>query len=74
VTTQTGPHPFVHDASVRRAADRLAEAAHGGTPCPPVRDLLPAGDISKAYAVQQILTEKALASGRRIGAWCQACE
>jgi len=66
VTTQTGLHPVVDDAAVRRAADRLAEAASGGTPCPPVRDLLPAGDISTAYAVQQILTDKALASGRWI--------
>ncbi|ABH00310.1 MULTISPECIES: 2-keto-4-pentenoate hydratase [Rhodococcus] len=66
VPTRTSLNPAVNDTPVQRAADRLAEAAHECRPCLPVRDLLSPGDISAAYAVQQILTEKALASGRRI--------
>jgi 2-keto-4-pentenoate hydratase len=37
---------------VGEAAARLAAAADRRRPCPPVRDLLPAGDINAAYAVQ----------------------
>lgn len=55
------PHP-----SVQQAADSIAGAWVSGTPCPPVRDLLPAGDVDSAYAVQDIATERLLASGRRL--------
>lgn len=37
------------------AADRLMPAARIGRPCPPVRDLLPPGDVRAAYGVQQIV-------------------
>ncbi|MEV7085519.1 fumarylacetoacetate hydrolase family protein [Streptomyces sp. NPDC093085] len=47
------------------AADLLAEAARSARPCPPIRPLLDAGDIDAAYAVQQLHTERALATGRR---------
>lgn len=46
-----------------QAADRLAEAARSGKPCPPVRDLV--GTPHEAYAVQEINTRRALEAGRR---------
>jgi 2-keto-4-pentenoate hydratase len=48
------------------AADRLDWARRNGTPCPPVRDILPPGDVAAAYAVQQIQTERRMTSGRRV--------
>jgi len=51
---------------VLKAADTLVEAVHTGTACPPVRALLPEGDIDAAYAVQRLNTERSLAAGRRI--------
>ena len=53
-------------ASIERAAAALAEAARTATPCPPIRDLLPAGDLEAAYTVQNRLTAQALERGRRI--------
>ena len=50
----------------RRAADRLLAAARDRAPCAPVRDLIGSGDMAAGYAVQQLLTQEALASGRRI--------
>lgn len=50
---------------VTEAADRLEKAALTHVPCQPVRDLLPAAGISEGYAVQSILTDRAIASGRR---------
>ncbi|MGW2509086.1 2-keto-4-pentenoate hydratase [Streptomyces scopuliridis] len=55
----TAPH-------VLKAADTLAEAARTGTACPPVRALLPEGDITAAYAVQRLNVERGTAGGRRI--------
>ncbi|MFJ9582709.1 2-keto-4-pentenoate hydratase [Streptomyces acidicola] len=49
-----------------KAADTLAEAARTGRACPPVRFLLPEGDIDAAYAVQRVNVERGLAAGRRI--------
>jgi 2-keto-4-pentenoate hydratase len=54
---------------VRTAAERLYEARCSGVPCAPVRDLLPAGDLEAAYAVQSLLTERRLGEGRRITGW-----
>lgn len=51
--------------AIATAADRLQEALTGGTPCPPVRDLIGADDTLAAYAVQQRLTANRLASGSR---------
>lgn len=56
--------PGAADA-VAEAAAVLAEAARTGTPCPPVRSLLPESDIEAAYAVQRLHVEHALAEGRR---------
>ncbi len=51
---------------VHQAAELLATAADGGTPCQPVRDLLADGGLDAAYAVQRIHTERALAAGHRL--------
>ncbi|MBO1331288.1 fumarylacetoacetate hydrolase family protein [Streptomyces sp. VRA16 Mangrove soil] len=51
------------------AAQRLDEARRTGVPCPPVRDVLSAGDLDAAYAVQALLTERRLAEGRRVTGW-----
>ncbi|MCO1656106.1 2-keto-4-pentenoate hydratase [Pseudonocardia humida] len=51
---------------IEEAAERLRTAARTRTPCPPVRDLLPDGTARTAYAVQNLLTEAALAEGRRV--------
>jgi len=49
----------------RQAADRLLAAARDRAPCAPVRDLIGSGEAA-GYAVQQLLTQEALASGRRV--------
>jgi len=53
-------------APVRESARRLSEAARTASPCDPVQPLLDGGGIDAAYAVQQLLTEQKLASGRCI--------
>lgn len=58
MTTSTEP--------LQAAADRLHGAERGATPCAPVRDLIGAGDVARAYAVQEINTCRALADGRRL--------
>ena len=40
------------DTGAAEALDRLTEARAARRPCAPVRDLLPAGDLRAAYAVQ----------------------
>ncbi|MFD9502998.1 2-keto-4-pentenoate hydratase [Streptomyces sp. NPDC060035] len=52
--------------SVTAAANRLARAGSTGMPCPPVADLIGPSDIARAYAVQQVTTERRLAAGARI--------
>ncbi|MBL4838320.1 MAG: fumarylacetoacetate hydrolase family protein [Kordiimonadaceae bacterium] len=51
---------------IQKAADRLWEASQTGTACAPVRDLIGDMDISAAYQVQDINTERMLAAGKRI--------
>ncbi|GAA4510594.1 2-keto-4-pentenoate hydratase [Actinoallomurus oryzae] len=51
--------------AVAKAAAVLEEAARTGTPCPPVRSLLPERDVEAAYAVQRRYVERGLAEGRR---------
>ncbi|WP_206336616.1 2-keto-4-pentenoate hydratase [Streptomyces violaceoruber] len=58
-----------NDPAVRNAAERLDRAWRSGVPCAPVRDLLPAGDLDAAYAVQSLLTGRRLAEARRITGW-----
>lgn len=50
---------------VQQAADRLWAAHQHGEPCAPVRDLIGATDIERAYAVQKINTDRWLVRGRR---------
>lgn len=52
--------------SVLAAADRLEGAVREGVPVEPVRDLIDRGDITAAYAVQQLLTERRTSAGARI--------
>lgn len=51
---------------IEAAADRLELATTSGVACPPITDLVPAGDIDVAYQVQRRLTERRLAAGARI--------
>jgi 2-keto-4-pentenoate hydratase len=50
--------------AVAAAVDRLAHAAATGSPCAPVRDVLPA-TLAAGYAVQQVFSARAVTSGRR---------
>jgi 2-keto-4-pentenoate hydratase len=58
------------DVRHEQAAERLHRARATGTPCAPVRDLLaedtPEAQIEFGYRVQRLLTEEALAAGRRV--------
>jgi 2-keto-4-pentenoate hydratase len=58
--------PQAPATAVEAAAEQLRAAARSGIPCPPVRGLLPDGSAATAYAVQTLLTEEALRTGRRI--------
>ncbi len=53
-------------ADATKAADALLAAERTGEPCPPVRFLLPEGDIDTAYGVQRLNAERGLAAGRRV--------
>lgn len=53
-------------AAIDEVAALLMQAARTATPCAPIRERLPAGDTAAAYAVQQRITERALAEGRRL--------
>ncbi|MGB3392737.1 MAG: fumarylacetoacetate hydrolase family protein [Stenotrophomonas sp.] len=53
-------------APVREAARLLGKAAADVAPCDPVKPLIESAGIDAAYAVQHLLTEQALAAGRRI--------
>lgn len=48
------------------AANRLERATTTSVPCAPVADLLGPSDIGAAYAVQELLTERRIASGARL--------
>lgn len=48
---------------IREAADRIESASISGQPVSPVRSLIGADDIGAAYAVQQELTTRRIASG-----------
>lgn len=54
------------DSVIHQAANRIHDAFTSGTSCPPVRDLLPTGDIGAAYAVQNVNTDRWIAEGRRL--------
>lgn len=52
--------------NVETATDWLTSAAADHRPCPPVRSLLPAGDIDAAYAVQTALIHIGVSGGATI--------
>lgn len=62
------PTPPVSESptAVQEVADLLADAAASGKPCPPIRSLVSAGDISTAYAVQRLNNERRIAEGHRL--------
>ena len=51
---------------IKQAADRLWAANQSLVPCDPIRDLIPAQDITSAYAIQQLNVDRHVAAGRRI--------
>ncbi len=51
---------------VREAATLLSSALRGRAPCDPVKPLIEPLGVDAAYAVQEALTDEALAGGRRI--------
>ncbi|WP_341924132.1 fumarylacetoacetate hydrolase family protein [Nocardioides psychrotolerans] len=70
---------MTHQDAVSAAVDRLAEALETRTPCAPVRDLIGTDDLPAAYAVQQGLVQRRLATGatvvgRKIGATSEAVQ
>jgi 2-keto-4-pentenoate hydratase len=52
--------------TIEQAALALRGAAESGTPVSPIRDLIAAGGVEAAYAVQESNTRHYLASGRRL--------
>lgn len=54
------------DAPIMEAADSLARALEEGTPCEPVKERIEPLGLEGAYAVQNELTKRSLAAGRRI--------
>jgi 2-keto-4-pentenoate hydratase len=54
------------DAGAAMALDRLTAARATRRPCAPVRDLLPAGDLDAAYAVQSVWVADQVAAGARV--------
>ena len=54
------------DALASAALERLAGARAASRPCPPVRELLPPGDIAAAYAVQAAWVASRVAAGDRV--------
>lgn len=58
---------MVEQSLIKQAADALWHADMNGAPIAPIREILgTATDIDSAYAVQQINTNRKVASGRRI--------
>ncbi|RIJ16694.1 2-keto-4-pentenoate hydratase [Henriciella mobilis] len=51
---------------IQQAAEQLRGAATSGTPVAPVRDLISAGGVDAAYAVQEVNTRHYVDSGRRL--------
>jgi 2-keto-4-pentenoate hydratase len=54
------------DAGAATALDRLTAARATRRPCAPVRDVLPAGDVEAAYAVQSAWVASQVAAGARV--------
>jgi 2-keto-4-pentenoate hydratase len=54
-------------AAHRIAAERLIDAARFATPCAPVREILPDGDLDDGYEVQRLVQERTSAGRHRVG-------
>lgn len=52
--------------AIAQVAERLRIAQTAGAPMVPITAMLPPGDLTAAYAVQEINTRAALAAGRRL--------
>ncbi|SFF54496.1 2-keto-4-pentenoate hydratase [Blastococcus tunisiensis] len=61
--TITNPHV---SPEVEAAARRLQQAATGGVPCAPVRDLIGSDDVAAAYAVQSVIIGDRVAAGATV--------
>ncbi|MFI6284887.1 2-keto-4-pentenoate hydratase [Streptomyces sp. NPDC051018] len=59
-------HISATGTAVRRAAERLREAARLSRPCSPVRELIGPSDLDAAYAVQEAVVRERVAGGRRV--------
>ena len=62
MTTASG----ILDGDAMKALDMLVAARADRRPCPPVRGLLPAGDVDAAYAVQAAWVADQVAAGARV--------
>ncbi|MEN2739985.1 fumarylacetoacetate hydrolase family protein [Microbacterium sp. X-17] len=62
----TSAESLADNPAVLSAADRLWDAAASGEPTAPVRDVLGASDIQRAYAVQNILRGRREDGGARV--------
>src|ERR1700677_5251894 len=56
----------VLDGDAAKALEMLVAARASGQPCPPVRGLLPDGDVDAAYAVQSSWVADQIAAGARV--------
>ena len=54
------------DGAAAKALEMLVAARASGQPCPPVRGLLPGGDVDAAYAVQASWVADQIAAGARV--------
>jgi 2-keto-4-pentenoate hydratase len=54
------------DGDAAKALEMLVAARASRQPCPPVRGLLPAGDVAAAYAVQSAWVADQIATGARV--------
>lgn len=55
--------------TITAAAERLLTAARDGVPCAPVRDLIGAGDLDQAYAVQEAVAAARERAGSRVAGY-----
>ena len=69
LSSSTDPTPSERERQgiIESAALRLIDAAATATPCPPLRELLPDGDLDDGYEVQRIVRERVFGDRRRVG-------
>lgn len=59
--------PGAREEALGLAAEQLIEAVRRGTPCAPLREVLPDGDIEDGYQVQRLVRSRTCASRRPVG-------